>query len=68
MLLETTSRNLNTDKLHETKCTQSEINRIVAGMLGEPHIANQPNEIKDSPYVLRIWPDIDVSDQTAKSS
>ena len=39
------------DKLHETKCTQSEINRIVAGMLGEPHIANQPNEIKDSPYV-----------------
>ena len=39
------------DKLHETKCTQSEINRIVAGMLGEPHIANQQNEIKDSTYV-----------------
>lgn len=39
------------DKLYETKCTQSDINRIVAGMLGEPHIAHQPKEIKSSQYV-----------------
>lgn len=39
------------DKLHERKCTQSEINRVVAGMLGEPHLANQPNELKSNPYI-----------------
>lgn len=39
------------DKLYENRGTQSEINRLVAGMLGEPHIAHQPNEIKSSQYV-----------------
>jgi hypothetical protein len=39
------------DRLLERKCTQSDINRVVAGMLGEPHLANQPNELKSSPYI-----------------
>lgn len=39
------------EKLHEAKGTQSEINRIIAGMLGEPHLANQPNELKSNQYV-----------------
>lgn len=39
------------EKLHETKCTQSEINRVVAGMLGENHLASQPGKLKSSPYI-----------------
>ena len=39
------------DKLMERKCTESDLNRVVAGMLGMPHLANQPNQIKNSPYL-----------------
>lgn len=31
--------------------TQSDIDRVVANMLGKPHIANNKDEIKNSPYV-----------------
>ncbi len=30
---------------------QSDINKTVAGLLGQPHFANKPDEIKNSPYV-----------------
>ena len=39
------------DKLMLRKCTESDLNRVVAGMLGTPHLANQPNQLKNSPYI-----------------
>lgn len=35
----------------EVECTQSDLNQTVANLLGTPHIANNRNAIKDSPYV-----------------
>lgn len=37
--------------LIEQKCTQSDINRTVAGLLEVPHLANRPIELRSSPYV-----------------
>lgn len=37
--------------LTEYKCTQSDINRLVANALETPHLANQPKELKCSPYL-----------------
>lgn len=39
------------EKLMERKCTESDLNRTVAGMLGMPHLVNQPMQIKNSPYI-----------------
>lgn len=39
------------DNLREQRCTQSEINKVVAGLLDEPYLANKPDELKSSPYV-----------------
>ena len=39
------------DNLIEQKCTQSDINRVVAGMLGTPHLANQAKQLRSSPYL-----------------
>ena len=39
------------EKLQVRKCTQSNINKTVAGMLDAPHIANRPDSVKSSPYV-----------------
>ena len=39
------------EELDERMCTQSEINKTIAGMLGMPHLANQPDSIKNSPYL-----------------
>lgn len=39
------------DNLLKRDCTQSDINRVVAGMLGQPHLANTPDVLKSSPYV-----------------
>lgn len=48
------------DRLHEQKCTQSDITKAVAGMLGQPHLSNSPDKIKASPYVYAM-------DQTSTS-
>lgn len=39
------------DKLNMQMTTQSDINRTVANMLGEPHLATQPDKLKSSPYL-----------------
>jgi hypothetical protein len=39
------------DKLIQQYTTQSDINKTVAGLLGAPHLTNQPDQIKNSPYV-----------------
>lgn len=39
------------DKLLQQYTIQSDINKTVAGLLGQPHFANKPDEIKNSPYV-----------------
>lgn len=39
------------EKLNQRVCTQSDIDKTVAGLLGQPYLANQPNQIKNSPYV-----------------
>lgn len=39
------------EHLMEQKTTQSDINRTVAGLLGNPGLANNPNELKSSPYL-----------------
>ena len=39
------------DKLNMQLTTQSDINRTVANMLGQPHLASQPDKVKASPYV-----------------
>ena len=38
------------DKLNQQYTIQSDINKTVAGLLGTPHLANQPEHIKNSPY------------------
>lgn len=48
------------DRLHEQKCTQSDINRTVANMLGQPHLASSPDLVKGSPFVYGM-------DQTSTS-
>lgn len=40
------------DKLTEHKCTQSNINRLVASAIGLPHLASQPRELKSNPYIF----------------
>lgn len=35
----------------ERQCTQSDLNKVVAGMLEIPHMAQRPNELKASPYL-----------------
>lgn len=37
--------------LIEQKCTQSDINKTVAGLLEVPHLANRAIELRSSPYV-----------------
>lgn len=39
------------DKLFEQKTTQSEVNKVVAGMLDCMHLAKRPNLLKASPYI-----------------
>ena len=39
------------ENLIEIKTTQSDVNRAIAGMLGMPHLAKRPDEIRNSPYV-----------------
>lgn len=39
------------DKLICRKTTESDLNRTVAGLLEKPHWVNQPDQIKNSPYV-----------------
>jgi hypothetical protein len=39
------------EKVLEQKCTQSDINRVVAGLLEVPHLANRPKELRSSPYL-----------------
>lgn len=39
------------DRTFEQKCTQSELNKVSAAMLDAPHLANQPNLLKESPYL-----------------
>jgi len=39
------------DKLNRQYCTQSDLNKTVAGLLNAPYLANQPDKIKNSPYV-----------------
>jgi hypothetical protein len=39
------------ENTHEQRCTQSDLNRVLAGMLESPHLAKQPNALKNSPYV-----------------
>lgn len=38
-------------KLNQQYCTQSDINKTAAGLLGVPHLSNKPDQIKNSPYV-----------------
>lgn len=35
-------------------CTQSDMYRVAASMLGTPHLATQPRKIKESPYIYGI--------------
>lgn len=39
------------ENLLEQKCTQSDINGMVAGLLEVPHLANRAKELRSSPYV-----------------
>ena len=39
------------DKLISRSCSESELNRTTAGMLGKIHLANNTNAIKEEPYV-----------------
>lgn len=39
------------DKLMKQTAIQSDINKVVAGLLGQPWMASKPDEIKNSPYV-----------------
>ena len=39
------------DKLLEAKTTESDLNKTIANLLGKPYLVNQPNDIKNSPYV-----------------
>jgi len=39
------------DRVMEQECTQSDLNKTVANLLGTPHLANNRNALKDSPYV-----------------
>lgn len=39
------------EKLVERKCTQSDLNKVVAGMLDLTHMANRPDALKASPYL-----------------
>lgn len=39
------------EELNERMTTQSAINQTVAGLLESPYLANQPNAIKNSPFV-----------------
>lgn len=39
------------DKLMKQTAIQSDINKVVAGLLGSPWMASKPDEIKNSPYV-----------------
>ena len=40
------------EDLIEQKCTQSDVNRTVAGLLGVPHLVSRPKELRGSPYVF----------------
>lgn len=39
------------DRLLEQKCTQSDLNKTTAGLLGEAYLANQPDKLKASPFI-----------------
>lgn len=39
------------DKLLQQSCSQSDINKTIAGLIGQPYLVNKPTEIKNSPYV-----------------
>ena len=39
------------ENLNSRKTTQSDLNKTVAGLLGESYLVNQPDKIKNSPYV-----------------
>ncbi|EKD89603.1 MAG: hypothetical protein ACD_33C00035G0001, partial [uncultured bacterium] len=39
------------DKLSKQECTQSDLNKTVANLLGKSYLISTPNEIKNSPYI-----------------
>ena len=42
------------EKTHEQFCTQSDLNKVTAGLLDATHLAHRPDELKDSPYVYGL--------------
>ena len=39
------------DKLHKVYCTESDLNRVAAGLIEQPYNANNTDAVKSSPYV-----------------